>query len=282
MIDIPAILRVCAFLFFLAGAGLQSGENPDVLTVLDVSGNNLTSVDVSKYPKLERLDVSNNRLIALDLSKNPALQFLDASNNRLVKIDLSGNPLLKSLNVSNNQLTELDLSHNKQLQEMRAGNNKLAPDAPADKPTERPKKKMSLSLPQPPTNTVDRHRNGGVVFRNSVITVKFLTSDPGMKALSTRHESYMRQVMDNLEKSLRRQEMLTKERTGKGIVRVQFGIDPDGNLSSLEIVRAPAELEIERGMAERIVRGAAPFPRPLAELVNNENLQKIKVTINFL
>ena len=77
----------------------QLGSNVDLsITELDVSGENLTELDLSRYPNLEKLDCSANELTKLDLSHTPELTYLRCSNNLF-------------------SLDDLDLSHIKNLQE---------------------------------------------------------------------------------------------------------------------------------------------------------------------
>ena len=52
----------------------QLGKNVDLsITELDVSGQNLIELDLSRYPNLEVLHCHNNDLIELDLSHTPEL-----------------------------------------------------------------------------------------------------------------------------------------------------------------------------------------------------------------
>jgi hypothetical protein len=84
------------------------------LTVLDISQNSLSSVDLSNNSLLNTVICSFNSISCLDLGNQYNLTSLDASNNSLVKlnvkngnnssmstIDLSGNPLLTCVQVDN-------------------------------------------------------------------------------------------------------------------------------------------------------------------------------------
>lgn len=62
---------------------LQGIEYFTALTTLSCSGNQLTSLDVSKNISLRYLYCSNNQLTSLDLSKNTALTSLDCYSNRI-------------------------------------------------------------------------------------------------------------------------------------------------------------------------------------------------------
>lgn len=78
--------------------------------VLDLSGKNLSSIDLSEYTKLQYLNVANNQLKHLDLTKCTNLLAVNCSNNQLEKLDLSKNSKLKALDCSGNRLPFLSLS----------------------------------------------------------------------------------------------------------------------------------------------------------------------------
>ena len=97
----------------------QLGKNVDLsITELDVSSENLTELDLSRYPNLETLDCSANELTKLDLSHTPELTQLWCYENQLTELDLSHTPELTKLQCSNNLFSpdDLDLSHIKNLQ----------------------------------------------------------------------------------------------------------------------------------------------------------------------
>ncbi len=104
---------------------LRGIEYFESLTRLDCSGNQLTTLDVSKNTALTRLFCSNNRLTTLDVSKNAALTNLYCENNRLTTLDVSKNTALTNLYCDNNQLTTLDVSKNTTLTELGCGGNQL-------------------------------------------------------------------------------------------------------------------------------------------------------------
>ena len=74
------------------------------LSSLNISNNNLTSVDLSHNTNLEDLYCSNNQLTALNLTNLSNLEILDCSNNKLTTLSVSGKSYLKTLNCSNNTL----------------------------------------------------------------------------------------------------------------------------------------------------------------------------------
>ena len=100
-------------------------ERLTALTVLNVSYNQLTSIDVSKNIALTYLDVSNNQLAELNVSKNTSLINSYVSSNKLTSLDVSNNLALTNLDVHWNELTEIDVSKNTELTSLYAGSNHL-------------------------------------------------------------------------------------------------------------------------------------------------------------
>lgn len=83
------------------------------LEKLDLTGNRITSIDLTPYPNLTLVDMTRNRLDSIDVSCCPQLTILRCASNRITKpIDLSRNPLLTTLLVGSNSLASLDVSHN--------------------------------------------------------------------------------------------------------------------------------------------------------------------------
>ncbi len=64
---------------------------------LNVKGNLLKSIDVSKNTKLLTLNCINNQLTSLDVKANAALVYLYCGNNQLTSLDLSANSSLTAL-----------------------------------------------------------------------------------------------------------------------------------------------------------------------------------------
>ena len=85
------------------------------LTGLLVSGNNLTTIDVSNLLQLEQLNVTANDLTDLDLSNNSLLNNLSTPQNDLGALDLSNNPELSIVNISASGLSDIDISANTNL-----------------------------------------------------------------------------------------------------------------------------------------------------------------------
>ena len=132
-----------------SGSGSGSGKltsldisKNTMLSDLNCSGNQLTSLDVSKQSlyslncddnQLTSLTVSsvkylscgNNQLTSLDVSNSTDLQSLSCGNNQFTSLNVSNNPVLGALDCGGNQLTLLDVSNNTNLQSLSCGNNQL-------------------------------------------------------------------------------------------------------------------------------------------------------------
>ena len=78
---------------------------------IDVSRQDISYLDVTKFKNLKILNCSYNKLTSLLLNKK--LELLCCSNNKLTSLQLNEN--LKTLHCSNNELTSLQLNENLQI-----------------------------------------------------------------------------------------------------------------------------------------------------------------------
>jgi len=85
-------------------------EDFTVLTYLNCSVNQLTSLDISTNTALTDLNCFSNQLTSLDVSANTNLIELWCSENQLISLDVSANISLTFLACDGNQLTSLDVS----------------------------------------------------------------------------------------------------------------------------------------------------------------------------
>ncbi len=88
-------------------------------------GNQITSLDLSKFSLLTHLDCSTNQLTSLDLSKNASLTGLLCYENKLTSLDVSQNMVLTECDCSANQLTSLSMKHNGFLTQLDCSANQL-------------------------------------------------------------------------------------------------------------------------------------------------------------
>ncbi|TRO65740.1 hypothetical protein [Christiangramia sabulilitoris] len=93
---------------------------------LNLSDNNLSSLDLSNNTKITNLYVNDNRLTAINISNCSDLRFLHLGNNEINNIDVSNNPLLEELAVINNNLTEINISGNPLIKWLHCADNDLS------------------------------------------------------------------------------------------------------------------------------------------------------------
>lgn len=75
----------------------------------------LTSIDVTKNPKLEYLDITYSKIDKLDVSKNPNLEELHAFVTNLSEVDVTQNPKLRRLDLNTTGIREIDVTKNPKL-----------------------------------------------------------------------------------------------------------------------------------------------------------------------
>ena len=78
---------------------------------INVSGNLLTSLDLSGCTALTSVDCENNQLTSLDLSGCMALEDVNCENNQLTSLDLSGYTALDDVNCTENPLHNINLTN---------------------------------------------------------------------------------------------------------------------------------------------------------------------------
>lgn len=96
----------------------------DQIVVDDLGISDLTGIQ--DCPNLYNLWLQNNSVSTLDVSKNPKLQFIYADGNNLNDINMSGLPLLEKLSLRSNAFTQLDLSANTLLQLLELSGNVIS------------------------------------------------------------------------------------------------------------------------------------------------------------
>ena len=87
-------------------SSIKPGEN---LTKLNLEGNNITSLNDINCPKLKELILNNNtNLTSVDLTSLPALQRLFLENTNITSLDLSKNVNLMNLRILNSPVAQLN------------------------------------------------------------------------------------------------------------------------------------------------------------------------------
>lgn len=107
-------------------ANTKGVEKLTNLTTLNLSNNNITTINLEKNLELESLEIKNNLLKKINVSRNINLLNLDLSDNKIKQIFLANNILLKKLDLSNNQLTQLDIKGNLNLSELSIKGNSFS------------------------------------------------------------------------------------------------------------------------------------------------------------
>ena len=95
------------------------------LETLNCSGNQLTTLDVTKLTSLMDLVCSDNQLTALDVTGLTNLTTLICAGNQLTALDVTGLTNLTSLHCNDNQLGSLDVSTLKELGILWCHGNKM-------------------------------------------------------------------------------------------------------------------------------------------------------------
>ncbi len=96
----------------LASAGISNLTGIEAftnVTLIDVGGNNLTTIDVSQNTQITRIDVGENNLTTIDLSSNTLLEIIDVANMNLGSLDVTSNTALTSMNASAAGLNTVNL-----------------------------------------------------------------------------------------------------------------------------------------------------------------------------
>jgi hypothetical protein len=95
------------------------------ITSLHITGNQLTTIDLSQNTALITLNCNQNQLTSLDVTNQTLLSNLDATQNQLTSINVNSNTNLTELYLSLNQLSSIDLSANVSLTILKISDNDL-------------------------------------------------------------------------------------------------------------------------------------------------------------
>ena len=92
---------------------------------LNVSGNQLESLDISQSPNIQKLYCNNNNLTTLDVTKHRQLVELNCEANHMTELNLETNSLLQYLKCNYNQLTALKATNNPELRTLEIKSNQI-------------------------------------------------------------------------------------------------------------------------------------------------------------
>ena len=116
-----------AKLITLANTGLEHITLPAAapgLTDLNLDGNELSEIDLTKFPKLFSLSLVGNKFQTFDLSQAKNLRLAYLSSNKMTSVSLD-NPNLWNLDLSNNELESVSLDRLPALEQLWLNANKL-------------------------------------------------------------------------------------------------------------------------------------------------------------
>lgn len=88
---------------------------PSLETFVFSGSADLSSLELSKLPKLRTLICADNSLETIDIKDCPLLSMVDCSNNKLTELDLAQIPNLMTLVCKDNMIGELDITGSKYL-----------------------------------------------------------------------------------------------------------------------------------------------------------------------
>jgi hypothetical protein len=103
-----------------------NGSRLNTINGIYCFNNQLTSLDISKIPKLKTLEILRNKLKNIDVSRNPELTILNCTWNQLKSLDVSKNAILENLSCENNQLKGLNVRNNTKLRSLFLRSNQLS------------------------------------------------------------------------------------------------------------------------------------------------------------
>ena len=159
---------------------LDLSKNP-ALEKLYCFSNKLTSLNVTRNPKLEIINCEDNKLTSLDVTKNPALTTLCCDKNQLKTLNVTKNPVLETLWCYYNQLTVLDVTKNPNLAELNVNYNGLTTLDVAKNP-----KLVELRVESNRLTTLDVTQNPKLEYlycANNNLTELDVSKNPALKKL---------------------------------------------------------------------------------------------------
>jgi len=102
-----------------------------------------------------------------------------------------------------------------------------------------------------------------------------------MRRLIEKYSDYMNNVASKINGSLTFHSMLSPTGHVKGQVKINFGIDSLGNITSYETVNFENASPNARIFAERVLVDAAPFEKLSEEMAADEDFKNLTLTINM-
>lgn len=109
---------------------IDFSKNKELREILVYGASNMTSIDVTNIPYLQRLSVDMTSLSTIDVSKNPELLVLNVGYTKITSLDISKNTKLRELyldhkETENYKFKTIDISNNPELVYLFATGNDL-------------------------------------------------------------------------------------------------------------------------------------------------------------
>lgn len=149
------------------------------LQVLNLTSNDVTSIDLTNLTGLEDLGLNFNLIGNLDVTQNPNLTSLRAAasaqaeeNQKMSNIDLSNNTALRELRLSNHNFVSIDLSNNLQIDQSLRMEGNPGPDGDPET--------GDIIVPAAIFDELDPENRQGVVSDADVETLVFLSVTPSV------------------------------------------------------------------------------------------------------
>ena len=172
----------------LSGKGIRAIEGIEYLTgltSLNLSYNELESLDLSTCTKLTELNCAGNRLTSLDLKPCSRVKILDCSKNALGELNLNPVRNLQVLDCRNCGLKSLDLKANSSLTELYCSGNDLSGIDVGNL-----KKLKTLDVSGTGISALD-------VSRNSMLTTIDCSFNPGLTELNLNANPRIKELFTN-------------------------------------------------------------------------------------
>lgn len=110
-------------LYSITLEGANGGYNKNVLSKINLSGNDLRTVTLNEHISITDLDMSDNKLTEFSFKDMDNMQRIDVSNNLFESIDLNYLTQAVEIDVSSNKLTELVLPESPVLTSLNISDN---------------------------------------------------------------------------------------------------------------------------------------------------------------
>ncbi len=103
-----------------------TNDELSTIKILDCSNKQITKVDLSKLINLEKLDLTYNNISSIDVSKNTLLKELWLEDNNLTEINLNNNVNLEKISLSRNNISNISFNSNTVLKEIWITNTNIS------------------------------------------------------------------------------------------------------------------------------------------------------------